>query len=325
MINTDLWAKAGLTDADIPKDWAGLEAVAKKLTTGKVTGLVIGGECDRIGAFVEQAGGWIVSDDGKTATADTPRDERPASTEVKKMMKAGSLKYAEAGRRRLGRRGVRQGQGRDDHRGQLDPRCAQQGLPEHQGQGRRAARRARPARARCCSATAGASPPRAKNQAAGRRPGQGDDRRRTSRWPSPRRSASCRRRPRAPRSSPTTYPDDAAFADGGEYGQGPVNIPGFDPVMAAFNSNLEHARPGKDPKAILAEPAEEHRSGPQGQVTPSPAASGTRTATRPVPRRPRRTDWHAAGGIQGREGIAGWLFTAPMIVILGLFLFMPDR
>ena len=29
------------------------------------------------------------------------------------------------------------------------------------------------------------------------------------------------------------------------------------------------------------------------------------------------------GGIRGREGIAGWVFTAPMIVILGVFLFIP--
>ena len=28
-------------------------------------------------------------------------------------------------------------------------------------------------------------------------------------------------------------------------------------------------------------------------------------------------------GIHGREGIAGWLFTAPMIIILGLFLLVP--
>jgi multiple sugar transport system substrate-binding protein len=48
------------------------------------------------------------------------------------------------------------------------------------------------------------------------------------------------------------YPDDAAFAAGGEYGQGPVNVPGFDPVMAAFNTSLEQLAT-KDPKAILAE------------------------------------------------------------------------
>jgi multiple sugar transport system substrate-binding protein len=50
----------------------------------------------------------------------------------------------------------------------------------------------------------------------------------------------------------STYPDDAAFAAGGEYGQGPVNVPGFDPVMAAFNTSLEQLAT-KDPKAILAE------------------------------------------------------------------------
>jgi len=31
----------------------------------------------------------------------------------------------------------------------------------------------------------------------------------------------------------------------------------------------------------------------------------------------RRTNIH------GREGIAGWVFTAPMIIILGVFLFVP--
>ena len=35
-------------------------------------------------------------------------------------------------------------------------------------------------------------------------------------------------------------------------------------------------------------------------------------------RRPR-----GGGGIRGREGVAGWLFTAPMVVVLGLFLFIP--
>ena len=92
VINTDLWTKAGLTDADIPKDWAGLEAVAKKLTKGKVTGLVIGNDINRGGAFMVQAGGWVVSKDGKTVTADTPQN-LAGLTEVQKMMKDGSLKY----------------------------------------------------------------------------------------------------------------------------------------------------------------------------------------------------------------------------------------
>ena len=31
----------------------------------------------------------------------------------------------------------------------------------------------------------------------------------------------------------------------------------------------------------------------------------------------------SGGGIRGQEGLAGWLFTAPMVVILGVFLFIP--
>jgi len=92
VINTDLWAKAGLTDADIPKDWAGLETVAKKLTKGKVTGLVIGNDINRGGAFMVQAGGWVMSKDGTKVTADTPQN-LAGLTEMKKMMSAGSLKY----------------------------------------------------------------------------------------------------------------------------------------------------------------------------------------------------------------------------------------
>ena len=39
---------------------------------------------------------------------------------------------------------------------------------------------------------------------------------------------------------------------------------------------------------------------------------------------PREDDMaRRRSGIHGREGIAGWLFTAPMIIILGLFLLVP--
>ncbi len=90
-INTDLWKAAGLTDADIPTTWAQLETVAKKLTTGKVTGLVIGNDINRSGAFMKQAGGWVVSDDGKM-TADSP-GALQGLQEVQKMMKEGVLKF----------------------------------------------------------------------------------------------------------------------------------------------------------------------------------------------------------------------------------------
>ena len=35
------------------------------------------------------------------------------------------------------------------------------------------------------------------------------------------------------------FPEDAAFIAGGEYGQGPVNAPGMEPVVADLNSKLE--------------------------------------------------------------------------------------
>lgn len=93
VINQDLWTKAGLTDADIPKDWAGLETVAKKLTTGDVTGLVTNPDKDRVGAFVKQAGGWWVSEDGSSMTANSP-ETVAGLTEVKKMLADGSMKFS---------------------------------------------------------------------------------------------------------------------------------------------------------------------------------------------------------------------------------------
>jgi len=68
-INTAMWEAAGLTDADIPTTWEQLTEVSKKLTTDKVAGLGIGVGIDRLGAFVVENGGWWLSEDGKTATA----------------------------------------------------------------------------------------------------------------------------------------------------------------------------------------------------------------------------------------------------------------
>ena len=73
-INTDLWTKAGLTDADVPTTWDQLTATAQKLKTAGVTPLTIGDTRDRVGAFMKGAGGWITSADGKQATADSPEN-----------------------------------------------------------------------------------------------------------------------------------------------------------------------------------------------------------------------------------------------------------
>jgi multiple sugar transport system substrate-binding protein len=91
-INTTLWAKAGLTDADIPTTWGQLETVAKKLTTGGVTGLVIGDSLDRLGAFMHQAGGAVISEDGSKVTANSPQN-LAALQYVQKLGKEKVLKF----------------------------------------------------------------------------------------------------------------------------------------------------------------------------------------------------------------------------------------
>ncbi len=92
IINTDAWTAAGLTDADIPTDWDGLEAAATALTTDTQVGLSFGLEYARVGVFMNQAGGSLISDDGSTVTADTP--ENLAGLEyVQKLHGAGVLRF----------------------------------------------------------------------------------------------------------------------------------------------------------------------------------------------------------------------------------------
>jgi multiple sugar transport system substrate-binding protein len=71
IVNTDLWAAAGLTEADVPTDWDSLRQVAQTLTTGDVVGLSMGQEYARVGVFMNQAGGQLVNDDQTEATADS--------------------------------------------------------------------------------------------------------------------------------------------------------------------------------------------------------------------------------------------------------------
>lgn len=90
IINTDKWAAAGLTDADIPTDWDSLEAAATKLTTADTVGLSFGLEYARAGVFMNQAGGQLV--DGDTVTADSA--ENVAGLEyIQKLHDAGVLKW----------------------------------------------------------------------------------------------------------------------------------------------------------------------------------------------------------------------------------------
>jgi multiple sugar transport system substrate-binding protein len=91
VLNTASWKQAGLTSKDYPKTWNQLASVAKKLTRSGQVGLCTGPEFHRLGVFMLQAGGWLVSKDGKTATVNS-KANLIAFNFVKSMMKAGSFK-----------------------------------------------------------------------------------------------------------------------------------------------------------------------------------------------------------------------------------------
>ena len=92
-INTAAWKKAGLTDADLPKTWEDLAAVAKKLTTPDQAGLVLGIGRDRVGAFLVQNGGFWVDGEAGEATATEPANVE-ALEFVQGMLKDGSAVLA---------------------------------------------------------------------------------------------------------------------------------------------------------------------------------------------------------------------------------------
>src|SRR3954453_1806863 len=91
VLNTSSWKGAGLTAKDYPKTWKQLAAVAKKLTRNGQVGLCTNPEFHRLGVFMLQAGGWLVSKNGKTATVNNKANVT-AFNFVKSMIKAGSMK-----------------------------------------------------------------------------------------------------------------------------------------------------------------------------------------------------------------------------------------
>ncbi|MEO8888795.1 MAG: extracellular solute-binding protein, partial [Jatrophihabitantaceae bacterium] len=91
-INTDMWHKAGLTDADLPTTWDKLEAAAKKLTGSGVAGLVLQDTLDRVGAFMAEAGGSYMNPAGTQFTFDSPQNLQGLQY-VQKLAKEGVLKF----------------------------------------------------------------------------------------------------------------------------------------------------------------------------------------------------------------------------------------
>jgi multiple sugar transport system substrate-binding protein len=93
VINTDKWKAAGLTDADYPTTWDDLTSVAKKLTTGGTTGLVVSGQYERLGAFMVEAGSNLTNADNTKVTANDQANVE-ALTYAQSLLKAGSMKFA---------------------------------------------------------------------------------------------------------------------------------------------------------------------------------------------------------------------------------------
>ncbi|MFC7640631.1 extracellular solute-binding protein [Streptosporangium lutulentum] len=94
-VNEDLWKRAGLSGADVPATWEQLTSVSERIKAKGIVPLVVGDTRDRIGAFMVQAGGWIVSPDGRRAVADSP-ENLEALSYVQGLLKAGLARYPQS-------------------------------------------------------------------------------------------------------------------------------------------------------------------------------------------------------------------------------------
>ncbi|MGG5258860.1 sugar ABC transporter substrate-binding protein [Phycicoccus avicenniae] len=247
IINTDLWKAAGLTDADVPKTWADLEAVAKKLTTDKQKGLVIGDTRDRVGAFMKQAGGWIVNEDQTQMTADSA-ENLAGLQEVQKLLSDGSAAFPKSvdsgwGGEAFGTKKAAMTIEGNWIKGALKAdypniKYTAVELPEGPaGKGTLSFTQ--------CYGVAAAS----KNQAAA------IDLVNYLSTAEPSLELAKGLGVIPPIKSARdgylqAFPDDAAFLDGAEYAQGPVTVAGMDPVLKDFDSQIA-GLPKADPKAML--------------------------------------------------------------------------
>jgi multiple sugar transport system substrate-binding protein len=92
VVNTDDWAKAGLTAADVPTNWDQLASVSKKLTTAGRVGLTVDPTHSGLDEFLTQNGGSLISDDKKSAAFDSPQNVQ-ALTYLKGLLTAGVMKF----------------------------------------------------------------------------------------------------------------------------------------------------------------------------------------------------------------------------------------
>lgn len=246
-IREDAWTEAGLTDADIPTTWEELSAVATRLTSGNRVGLVVGDTRDRIGAFMVQNGGWVLSEDGSEVTADTP--ENLAALEyVSGLLSSGAAAYPTAldsgwGGEALGIGRAAMAMEGNWIRGAMTndyPDVAYRvvELPEGpagkgtllftQCWGVAAASDAKEAAVDLVRALTTVDQQLVFAEAFGVMPS----------------------RESAREGYIQQFPDDEPFVAGAEYGQGPVNAPGMSSVLADFDSGLQQL-PAQDPQQLL--------------------------------------------------------------------------
>jgi multiple sugar transport system substrate-binding protein len=92
VINTAMWAKAGLTNADLPTTWDQLRSDLTKIKAKGMVPLAVSPSHDRVDAFITEAGGSIVNKQGKPV-ADSQQNVA-ALTFVQGLLKDGLMKYS---------------------------------------------------------------------------------------------------------------------------------------------------------------------------------------------------------------------------------------
>lgn len=246
-IRTDAWKAAGLAEDDVPTTWKELASVAEQLTTGKQAGLVIGDTRDRIGAFMVQNGGWILSEDGTQVTADSPENVE-ALKYVKDQLKAGSFQYPSQVDAGWGGEAFGTGKAAMTIEGNWIRGAMENDYPDvdytvyelpegpagkgtllfTQCYGIAAQSEFKEQAVSLVEALTSVDAQLAAADAFGVMPS--------------RQSARA--------GYIEKYPEDAPFVAGGDYGQGPVNAPGMESVLADFDSGLQQLT-AKDPKQLL--------------------------------------------------------------------------
>ncbi|WP_214324619.1 sugar ABC transporter substrate-binding protein [Nonomuraea sediminis] len=245
VINDDLWKKAGLSDADVPTTWDQLTAVAKKFKG--VTPLAIGDTRDRIGAFMVQAGGWIISPDGKQATGDSPQNLQ-ALEYVRSLLKDKLAQYP----KQLDAAWPGEAFGKGNAAMTIEGNWIK-GALKSDFPGIKYSVHELPAGAKKgtlsftnCWGIAAKSANKAAAISFVEAMTKADQQLAFARafgvMPS---------RQSAKDAYVKEFPGDAAFVNGADYAQGPVNAPKMDSVLADFDAGLQQLT-AQDPKALLA-------------------------------------------------------------------------